>query len=178
MDNSSNFEQQFTQNLKATAPQQPMMYEAKLEGTSGNSKLSLVVIIALAAITLLESIVLIITLSNYFTAVNDYFAIEDDYEGEEDIISDDDIYNAYVYDSNYNLTAMELTCTADDGSSYSFTKSNSYTGGGNSGAYTITNDSLVSLSGSGKVLYYDGFDLADGLTIYKCETNATETDAE
>lgn len=174
MDNNGNFEQQFTQNLKASAPAPT----AATVSASPN-KVSLVIIIALAAITLLESIVLIITLSNYFSIMN---------EGSDDIeevsLEEEPDANNYTYDNDYNLLAFGLTCVAEDGSSYEFTLDNKYeqyNGAGSlaaSGPYTITNDSLISLSGSNKVLYYDGFDVADGTTIYTCEETAAATEAD
>lgn len=181
MDNSNSFEQQFAQNLKATA--QPVQYyNTNPSGNSGNSKLSLVIIISLAAITLVESIVLLITLRNYFSTVNNYFALSEEYSRGTTTTDDeenDNVDNVYIYDDNENLTAMDVTCTTADGNSYSFTNTGTYTGGGISGTYTITNDSLISLSGSSKVLYYDGSTVADGLTIYECkENNTTAINAE
>lgn len=179
MDNNSNFEQQFTQNLKATAPA-----PAPTMTTAGTGKLPLVVAIALAAITLVESIVLITTLNNYFSLVN---GDSDVYEVPVEGSSSDT--EAYAYDDDYNLTAVSLTCVAEDGSSYELTIDNQfkqYNAAGSlaaSGPYTITNDNLISLAGSNKVIYFDGFDIADGLTIYTCEEATTEagtsdTDAE
>ena len=169
MDNNGNFEQQFTQNLKATAAPAPMATST----SSSASKLPLVIAIALAAITLVESIALVITLSNYFAITSG----ED--EGYE--VPVDEVVDAnYVYDNNYDLTAINFTCTAEDGSYYNLTTDNQfeqYNGAGSlaaSGSYTIKNDSLISLSGSNKVLYYDGFDIADGLTVYICEEVVTE----
>lgn len=171
MDNNSNFEQQFTQNLKASAATAPM------ESTNASSnKLPLAIAIALAAITLVESIALVITLNNYFSITNEEVT---DYETS---IEEEPIADAYVYDDDYNLIAFDLICTTEDGSYYSFSSDkkfeqhNAIGAISNSGSYTIANDSLVSLSNGNKVLYYDGFDIADGLTIYTCEEVVTETD--
>ena len=171
MDNNSNFEQQFTQNLNAGAPtMQP------IETTTGSSKLPLIVAIALAAITLVESIVLIITLSNYFSLANDTYS--EDIE-EESAVDEVIVDNNYNYDDNDNLVSLNATCTNNSGATYTLKTDNSYTLSGSdsantSGTYTVTNDSLISLSGSNKVLYYDGISLADGLTIYECEENGSE----
>ena len=171
MDNS-NFEQQFKQNLKTPVETVPVAT------TANSSKLPLVIAIALAAITLVESIVLLITLSNYFAVTNEEPA-DWDIASEEEVDS-----GVYTYDDNYNLTAFNLKCTAEDGSYYTLDTDNQYEEHNAadaivaSGPYSITNDSLVSLSGSNKVLYYDGFDIADGLTIYTCEEVITESDAE
>lgn len=174
MDNNSNFEQQFTQNLKASAPA-----SVTATTTASDNKLPLIVAIVLAVITLVESIVLVITLNNYFSLVNT--GEEGDYEVP---IEDESVDNSYVFDENYNLIAVNLTCVADDGASYNFTTDNTfeqYNGAGSltaSGSYTITNDSLISLTGSNKVLYYDSLDVADGLTVYTCEEAATEANAD
>ena len=169
MDNNGNFEQQFTQDLKTVAP-------APVKAPStGSNKVLLAVTIALIVITLVESIALVITLSNYFSIMNEGS------DGIEEVsLEEEPDANNYTYDNDYNLLAFGLTCVAEDGSSYEFTLDNNYEqyhGAGSlgaSGPYTITNDSLISLSGSNKVLYYDGFDLADGLTIYTCEEAVTE----
>ena len=173
MDNNGNFEQQFTQNVKATTPAPVITPD-----TAGTNKLPLVIAIVLAAITLVESIALIITLSNYFALINEE---PEGYEVPVEEPSEDD---TYIYDDDYNLTAMNLTCVAEDGSSYELSTDNQfkqYNGAGSlaaSGPYTVTNDSLISLSGSNKVLYFDGFDIADGLTVYSCEEIVTEADTD
>ena len=169
MDNNSNFEQQFTQNLKASAA--PVA-----DSSSSSSKLPLVVAIALAAVTLVESIVLIVTLSNYFSLVGSMNETE---VVEESIPEDSLVDNNYTYDDSDNLVSMNVKCTNGNGVSYDLKTDNSYTLSGSdsanaTGTYTITNDSLVSLSGSNKVLYYDGISLADGLTIYECEEDVSE----
>lgn len=175
MDNNSNFEQQFKQNLKATTPVQPV-YEARLESTGG-SKLPLVIAIALAAITLVESIALVITLNNYFS-------YSDDYGEDEGYVANSYYDSVYSYNDDGDLTAMNLSCAAEDGSYYKLDTTNKYefhntTGAiAGTGTYAVTNDSLISLSGSDKVLYYNGFDIADGLTIYTCEEIATESNEE
>lgn len=172
---NNNFEQQFAQNLQATAAQaQPYTAAA-----SSSSKLPLVVAIALAAVTLVESIVLIITLSNYFSIVketneevSEEYSLGDDYDAEAN----------YVYDEDYNLTAFEATCTNEDGSSFIFTKNNTFeelnsaSSTVNSGTYSIINDDIIPLSSSStnKVLYYNGFMVADGTKLYNCEENTTE----
>lgn len=173
MDNNGNFEQQFTQDLKTVAP-------APVKAPStGSNKVLLAITIALTVITLVESIALVITLSNYFSIVNG----EDDAAYE--IPSEEGYANeAYTYDDEYNLISVNLDCVAEDGAAYELRADNKfeqYNGAGSlaaSGPYTITNDSLISLSGSNKVLYYDGFEIADGLTIYTCKEVATEADID
>ena len=160
MDNN-NFEQQFTQNLKAM-PMQPA--EA-----SGSSKLPLVISVALAVIVIVQSIALIITLTNYFSIANgeaEYSDVE-----EEPVISDDYNDSDYVYDSEDNLTAVNITCKGSNGASIQLTTDNKYQSGSDYGTYTIIRDSIVpvtSSDGTKKVLYYDGVILADGTTIYDC----------
>ena len=176
MDNNGNFEQQFTQDLKTVAP-------APVKAPStGSNKVLLAVTIALIVITLVESIALVITLSNYFSITT---ADEEDYgtpSNEE--TTDDSNVGSFIYDDDYNLTSFSLNCIADDGAYYNFGTDNKfeqYNGAGSlaaSGPYSITNDNLISLSGSNKVLYYDGFEIADGLTIYTCKEVATEADID
>ena len=175
MDNS-NFEQQFKQNVKTSA-----MAPVPTASTGETNKLPLIIAIVLAIVTLVESIVLIIALSNR-PSVQTETSENNDYQTP--IAYDDYIRSAYVYDDDYNLIAVNFSCVADDKSSYILTASNYFEQRDSAGSvtasgdYSISNDSLVSLKDSGKVLYYDGFNIADGLTIYKCEEVATETDAD
>jgi len=175
MDNQ-NFEQQFTQNIRATAaPIAPV-------GAEG-SKLPLVIAIALAAIVLVESIALIITISNYFTAVNEYFSVEEEIIPEGNEPEDN---GTYVYDENTNLIALNITCATENGAKFNLTntkKIEQYDSTGSlvgSGNYSILNDSIISITGSNsdRTLYYDGFVLADGTTLYNCEEVTNETSAE
>ena len=169
MDN--NFEQQFTQNVKSTMPQQPVAIK------NDNSKLILIIAIALAAITLVESIALIITLTNFFSSGDDYddTAVSDEYFVDEE----DD---SYGYDDDGNLSWLNITCKAEDGSQYTLSQAKTYEQRNSSssivgsGDYSIVDDDLISLTGASeeKVLYYNGFDLADGLKIYYCDEESSE----
>lgn len=183
MDNSS-FEQQFTQNVKASAAQPYTPSYAPPRPNS--SKLPLITTIALAAVTFVESLVLIITLSNYFAMAN---SLDESYEEDstssntsEAEVTDDD--ENYAYDEEGNVTAFEATCTNEEGASYKLTKNNSYeqyTSSSSllgSGTYTILYDSIVSISGSDKTLYFDGMILADGTNIYECEYQNSQTTEE
>lgn len=175
MDNNS-FEQQFKQNVKNTA-----MSPMATTTTGDTNKLPLIIAIVLAIVTLIESIALIIALSNR-PSVQTETSENDDYQTP--IAHDDYIRSAYVYDDDYNLIAVNFSCVADDRSSYILTASNYFEQRDSAGSvtasgdYSISNDSLVSLKDSGKVLYYDGFNIADGLTIYKCEEVATESNID
>lgn len=175
MDNNGNFEQQFTQNLKASAPvAQPVGAD------TGNSKLPLIIAIVLAVVTLIESIVLIITLTNYFSFFNTNGEEEEYYE---EVPVDEEAYidNNYNYDSEFNLTAFNVTCTSNDGASYTFDLTNNYSYSGtpsSTGTYTINDSDLISLSNSDKVLYYNGVSVADGLTLYTCTEATGSEDAE
>lgn len=169
MDNNSSFEQQFTQSLNA-APLRPA------NSGMGKSKLPVIISIILAVIVVVESIALIVAVNNPPASTE-----EEAYEEDEGIVEDEEDYvdNNYVYDANDNLIAMNANCKATDGSTITLDTSGNYTATGplaGSGTYTITNDSLISLSGSNKVIYYDGWDLADGLTIYSCEEDTTNTE--
>lgn len=171
MENSS-FEQQFTQSLNA-APLQPA------NNGMGKSKLPIIISIVLAVIVVVESIALIITMNNYLAIVDEVPAYDEDEGYIEDEEGEEAIDNNYVYNDSDALVAMNANCKATDGSAITLDTSGNYTATGplaGSGTYTITNDSLISLSGSNKVIYYDGWDLADGLTIYSCEEDTTNTE--
>lgn len=160
MDNNS-FEQQFTQSLNAVPLQ-------SADSGMGKSKLPVIISIVLAVIVVIESIALIFIVNNPSSGTEEDYDVDDGYiEEEEDYVD-----NNYAYDDNDNLIAMNASCKATDGSTITLDTSGKYTATGplaGSGTYTITNDSLISLSGSDKILYYDGWSLADGLTIYSCE---------
>ena len=167
MDNSS-FEQQFAQSLN-TAPLQPA------NGGTSNSKLPIIISIVLAVIVVIESIALVITMNQYLsTPVEETAVTEEDTDENEDEPVDEN----YVYDNNDYLIAMNANCKAPDGSTIVLDIANNYTATGTltgSGTYTVVNESLISLSNNSNVLYYDGWNLADGLVIYTCEqTNNTE----
>ncbi len=166
MDNN-NFEQQFSQNVKSTMPA-----PAPVAVGGDSSKLPLIVAAILGVVTLVESIILIVTLINFFQAVNP----------EEEVITSEDTYldigedGLSGYDDEGNLIWLNLTCTnKESGDKYVLTESKNFQFSGssqtNSGTYTITNDSLISLSGANgnKVIFYDGYSLADQLTVYDCD---------
>ena len=174
MDNQS-FEQQFTQNVRSSAVQ-----PASME-SGGSSKLPLIVSAILAVIVLIESVALIIMISNYSTANNEYFADDTTEIGSEDGTDD-----TFVYDEDGNVTAMEITCTNENGAKISLDKSNkleildSSSKATDSGSYTILRDSVISLTGSSndRSLYYDGSFLADDTVIYDCEETINKEAAE
>ena len=176
MDSNRNFEQQFTQSLKASASAPSAQ---SITASSENSKLPLIVAIVLAIVTLVETIALIISLTNRpTTSVSE--PEEDVYYGEVPVNGEEYSDENYTYDDELNLIAFRATCVAENGSSYSFDISNNFTYSGDSssnGTYTISDSDLISLSNNDKVLYYNGISVADGLTIYNCEEE-TKSDAE
>ena len=181
MDNN-NFEQQFTQNVKSVTPVQSVV------AGEGSSKLPLIISIVLGAVTLIESIILVVTLVNFFQVVNPAEEeINADVE-EYDTIGDEDEFVGY--NDNDEVDWLNLTCTNEEtGNQYVLTQSKNFqkyenSSLVNSGSYAVFNDSLVSLSGDeGKVLFFDGYSIADGLTVYDCdfdleESVETDVDAE
>ncbi len=172
MDNN-NYEQQFSQNVKSTMPA-----PAPIAVGGESSKLPLIVAAILGVVTLVESIILIVTLINFFQLAN---------PGEEDVITSEDTYldigedGTSGYDDDGNLVWLNLTCTnSESGDKYTLTESGSYQFSGSSqtgsGEYTIVNDSLISLTGASgnKVLFYDGYSIADELTLYDCDFDIEE----
>ena len=168
MDNG-NFEQQFTQNLKSMP-----MQSAGAGSASG--KLPLIIAVALAAVLLVESIALVITLTGYISANSEEFSEEESYISDDEIADDKN----YVYDADYNLTALGITCKNSNGDYYKLTTDNKYeqygsSGLTSSGTYSVNRDRIISLTatdGKDRVLYYDFAILADGNTIYECGEDA------
>ena len=146
----------------------------------GSSKLPLIISIVLGAVTLIESIILVITLVNFFQVVNPIEeGINPDVE-EYDTIGDDDEFVGYNDDDEVDW--LNLTCTNEEtGNQYVLTQSKNFqkyenSSLVNSGSYAVFNDSLISLSGDeGKVLFFDGYSIADGLTVYDCDFDLEES---
>ena len=174
MDNQD-FEQQFTQNVRSSVIK-PVVAEE-----SGPSKLPIIIAVALTLIVVVESIALFATIGNYSTAAKEYLAYE-----EITPELDNGTESNYSYDDEYNLTAMEITCTNENGAKISLDKSNKLeifdanSTSTTSGNYTIIKDSIISLTGSNndRTFYYDGFILADGTVIYDCEGRVDEVSTE
>ena len=172
MDNE-NFRQQFTQNVKAASAPPVAVVESP-------SRLPFIISIALAAIVLVESIALLVTMTNYFSIANEVEL------GDEVVTEENYTETNYFFTDEGKLKAFYLVCTSEAGNKFIFNKDNTYTKADSnssqtgSGNYSITNDSIVSLDGSSdKILYYDGFSIAEGTTLYNCEEVATnETAAE
>ena len=172
MDNN-NFEQQFTQNLRAMPPQPAM------PSSNSGSKLPLIIAIILAVVVLFESIVLLIALVN--NSSTSKVAEEETYEeGEDDEydIPSEELEEYYQYDDEDNLTAFKETCRNTDGSYYAFTTDNKYqyydssSSLASSGTYSIARDTVVTLNGTNdqnKILYYGTIFIADGNTFYDCD---------
>lgn len=81
-----------------------------------------------------------------------------------------------TFDSNGELATFNAICVTDDGAYFKIFKSGTYeqydasTNLINSGNYSMVNGIVVSISPD-RVLYYDGYYLADGTTIYDCEAD-------
>lgn len=189
MDNANDFEKQFTENVKSATQQfsrngelsiPPQQASQPTPQPKPNTKpvelhnpsiFLITAIVILAIVVLVEAIALVVLINNLFYSEPDNYV--DDTETSEDNVQDD----KYIYDLDGKLSAMNLTCTTEDNSIYAFKTDGTYQYGDStsssvSGTYFITNDNLVSLQGpnsSNKILFYDGLNLADGLTIYVCE---------
>lgn len=173
--NNNNYEQEFIKNIKQVS--QPMPSPQPAPRTSSNASiLSLVIAIVLAFIVLIESIVLAVFAVNYFTPEEEFEEITTTVDDSPEALS---AASSYTYDENYGITAFNLTCTAEDGATYTFTKAKEYqqtdasSNPVSSGTYSIINSGAVvlddpSTSGEDKIVYYDGYDIIDGVTFYTC----------
>ena len=180
---NNNYEQDFIKNVRATSRVAPPANKG-VGSTDGASRLPLIVSIVLAMAVLVESIALIVFAVNYGEVLDLYG--EDLVESELDVnddspeaLSEGSIYN---FDENYMITAFDLTCVADDGMKYSFTKAGDYEKTDDSsniidsGTYSILNGSVVVLNNSDgsandkkKATYYDGAYFIEDTTFYTCE---------
>jgi len=168
MDNS--FEQQFVQNVKNNISEDSQAANIKIESSH---KFIFIIAIIISVISLIELVILAILLINFTSTI----MFEND---SEDSVDEVEIAanSPYVWDNEGDLIAVGITCKNQNNASFTLTKTNKFTMYDDSsniidtGSYSIVNDSLIPLSGSTnqeKVLYYDGFVLADGTDIYECE---------
>lgn len=185
MDNN-NFEQQFAKNVQqsvanTTPNTQSVINSPTPTGTANNTpsntflfKLPWIIIACLALVIIIQVIILIIFLSN---------SASESSEGEDIDTNDATVTISepgFIYDSDENLTAFELTCVNND-ASFVFTADNKYTSpSGNSGTYSVINNSVISLDGNTEhTLYYDsGITIIDGTTFYDCKAPGTTNDTE
>lgn len=180
MDNN-NYEQQFQQDLQNSMASQP----TGSMNMEKSSKIPIIVAAVLGVIVLVETIFLVITMTNNSTTTED----EENYDEvvlEDEYVEDD---GSYVYDEDDNLIALEVTCSTENGASFALTTDNKYSqydASSNltdSGTYSILESSIIPLTSTNasnqqKVLYFDGWILADGTTIYDCEEEFVEDDTE
>ncbi|MBQ3432837.1 hypothetical protein IJG22_00890 [Candidatus Saccharibacteria bacterium] len=174
MDNSNDYNQQFIQSVKASVQSQPIPPQKTTSSRTQNSSIIYTaIIIALVIVILVESITIAVLINNLFYGEGD-----DGYIDNTETAAEDLSHGNYIYGSDGKLVALNAKCiNNNDGSSYEFTTEGDYHYNNSgalpsSGIYTIQNDSLISLQSSlsgDKVLYYDGLNLADGLTIYVCD---------
>lgn len=168
---NDNFEQQFAKNVQQAVATQPPIKptsDSNVSSHAASSKIPWIIIAGLSFVILLQVIALIIVLTNFAPETS----IESDADTEEDSV----IYNDpnYKYDDNGNLIAFNLTCS-NNGANLAFSINNQYTSPNNSGTYSITNNNIISLDDNpNHILYYDGFSIIDGTTIYNCEDSTTE----
>lgn len=169
---NNDFEQQFMQGVKVTQPAQtsktPKQINSSHRGASSTP--FIIAIAALGVALLLESIVLIFFAVDHFgvMAANDDPSL-DEREGADE--------GKYVYNSDFDITALNLTCIAEDGARYNFNSERKYqfsdtsAGTSDSGTYSVLRDSVVTLTSptnGQKVVYFDGDFIADGTKMYDC----------
>ena len=175
MDN--NFEQQFIKDVASNPAVNEPVVTTKTD--SNKDGLGLFKVLAVIAVTL--NIVVIIMIGILMNSVTNLASNSDssteeiEYENSEE---DDDFSSNYVFDDDGNLTAMAATCTNDDGVTLKFSKDNTYAESDtasstvDSGTYSVLRSEIITIvdtKNDSRVLYYDGFMIADGETIYECE---------
>lgn len=146
-------------------------------------KIPLIVAAVLGVVVVIETIFLVMAMTNNPNVATEEEEVYDETALEEETLEEDD--GSYVYDEDDNLIAVEATCTAENGASFALTTDNKYSqydatsNQVGSGTYSIIESSVIPLTSANagdpqKVLYYDGWILADGTTIYNCEEEVTE----
>lgn len=154
-------------------PNEPSMIASENNNPQSNTaspNLPLVISIILALVVLVESIVLI------FFGINFFGSHDDDYVPLDESSYDDTENSSVEYDDTYTVTALNLQCSNDDGSTITFDDTMNYTTTGSSqlgesGTYSIVNGEAVVLnsnSGQERVVYFDDFSIVDGIKFYTC----------
>ena len=175
--NDNSYEQEFIKNVKR-ASVSPVG-----NGANGSSKLPLVVSILLAVVVLLESVALIVFAINYAEVLDLYGGdVVAEYDSSKDSPEDLSENSNFTFDKDYNVIAFNLECVAEDDTKYSFTKAGEYkktdktSAVTDSGSYSIVNSGAVVLNGGSdtangekKIVYYDGYNIMDGLDFYTCD---------
>ena len=169
MENDS-FKNQFKQNIQTTLAREQVTTK------SADSKLPLAIALALAAVLIVETIALMVFIINYIPSSVSEPSYSD--EGSEYLAG------SYLYDENSDLYAINVECTSESGAVFSFSINNQYNeltqdSSDTNGTYSISHSKLILLSeprsnGEERVLYFDGFSLADGTTFYDCQDKDIE----
>lgn len=133
-----------------------------------SSRLPWIIAASLSFIIVLQAIAIIIILTNFVSQPSNDEA-DTGTTAHEDVTS--------TFDNEGNLVSFNAICTSNDGSYFKIFKSGNYEEYDNSsnmvssGNYSMINGSVVSISPE-RTLYYEGYYLADGTTIYDCEADA------
>ena len=132
------------------------------------SKFFIILIACLSFIIFLQAIALIFFITN-FTAASTENASEDTGSTARETV------NA-TFGADGELSTFNAVCTADNGAYFKIFKSGTYEQYDNSsnlinsGDYSMIKGIIMSTSPD-HTLYYDGYYLADGTTIYDCEAD-------
>ncbi len=167
--NNNDFEENFMQNVKQTLPQRPQ--QPSNQTSAQPSKLPLIIAIVSVFIALVELVVIV-------------FLIVNNYETEDDITADDSsdfeisTSTPFSFDDEGNISAFDLTCTAENGDKYTFSKAKKYTktsasSSTSSGIYSTVKGTAIILNNTeseeeAPVLYYDGEYVFEHTTPYEC----------
>ena len=168
MENDYDYGKEFQKRAKLDLLQE-------LEVQKRKQKRVWLVVIVLAVVIVLETITFSVILANSLNGnETDDFAMTE----EEVTPQDFDVDVGEEYDEEGNIVGIEQNCVSDDGGKFEFTYDKTYkrydSDGSmiDNGIYDLVNDGLVALKdseGVKKVLYYDGYDVADGLSLYHCD---------
>ena len=180
------FEKQFVQDVKMNTTQAGV-FSTNVMSPSGNfpanvprsgevpdkggSKI-LLIILVISIVNMVAIIILGVAVLSLPRSVKGESVATIDVDDE-----DDDEEADYIMDKSGNITALRVSCTnSDSGASFTFKDDNTYveqdsSNKRTSGTYGVVRNELVTIKSGGKerTLYYDGFFVADGATIYDCE---------
>lgn len=162
-DKANNFEQQFMQNVKTTAP-------SDVPTSEKPKHTNLIIMTILIIVMVFQTVFSIVTLIKFYSVLNEASVINT----EETTTTD--FETAYRFGEGGSLEAISAECKSENGSTYTLTLDNKYKEQDSSsrvidsGAYSIDQDIAFRLDGTAgqKTLYYGDYILTDGTSFYTC----------
>ena len=168
MENDNDYKKDFQKKAK-------LDFLRELDVRKRQQKTAWIVAAVLAVVIVLETIVFSVIIARFLNGDG----LDDSEMTEEEITPQDfDVDVGEEYDEEGNIVGIEQNCVSSDDGKFEFAYDKTYKRYDSSGSlidngiYDLVNGSLVALKDGEevkKVLYYDGYNVADGLSLYRCD---------